>query len=326
MLLLDDFSNATPSIQNVGLSLSEEKRYGDLSLTKAYVGMTGNMGSIDGTHTSKNSSALRNRCQMYFTQDKVDNYISRVQTDPVYRDDIGDLGVTAFLDRNRNLFADMPNAKEMGGYNTPRSWDKFIAAARKEVRKNGGRGEGVLKSMSTLRSLASSLLGLQVAHEYTVFLHSMMKDADPLARLVINDGKVDAERLKKNYNQGYGADNQHFAYQYAHALADYAVAKIIKEDGKLNEAVERFAIGLTLLDGASFTFGVNAFKLKLASSVKEMSRKTNHGLDLAEPEKLKICKIVTSHQGITPDQIRNLIDALSNTDKTAGSRPTRSRK
>lgn len=326
LLLLDDFMNASPSIQNVGLSLTEEKRYGDLSLGKAYVGLTGNMGSVDGTHTTKTSAALRNRCQIYFTQDKLQNFVKRVQSDPRYRDEVGDVGVCGFLERYNQYFASMPDAKQMGGYNTPRSWDKFIAEARRAVYAQGGR-QGALRALRVIQSKAASLLGHEVAHQYTTYLRSMMDLADPLARQVIMEGKVDKEQMAKKFKEGYSANEQHFAYQYALALSEYAAIKIVQDDGKLDETVSRFASGLTVLEGSSFTFGINAFKSKLANQIENLSDKRPDGTrELNEKSKIAIAKIIASHPQCTKDQIKDMVDALSNTDKTSGMKSNRTRR
>ena len=326
LLLLDDFMNASPSIQNVGLSLTEEKRYGDLSLSNAYVGLTGNMGSIDGTHTTKTSAALRNRCQIFFTQDNLRNYTKRVETDPRYRDEVGDVAVCGFLSRYSNYFASMPDPKQMGGYNTPRSWDKFIAEARRLVYAHGGRA-GASRAIPEITRKAASLLGHEVAHQYSVYLRSMMDLADPLARQVIMEGKLDIETLKKKFDQGYSANEQHFAYQYALALAEYTAIKIMKDKGDLKEAVTRFATGITALEGSSFTFGINAFKSKLANQIESLSEKSNDGnRDLTQSTKLKIAQIIAEHPKCSRDQIENMVDALSNSDKLPGMKSTRSRR
>lgn len=324
VLLLDDFMNAAPSIQNVGLSLTEEKRYGDLSLTSAYIGLTGNMGSIDGTHTTKVSSAIRNRCQPFFTQDIIHNYVKRVQQDPRYRDEVGDVGVTGFLERFSQYFASLPNPKEMGGYNTPRSWDKALADFRRAVYSVGGR-KYATAALPEIRRKAASYLGHEVAHQYSTYLRSMMDMADPLARQLILEGKLDQDALKKKFDEGYSANEQDFAYQYSLALAEYTAIKVTEDKGKLKEAVERFAIGMTALDGASFVFGINAFKSKLASTHESLSEKSLDGTrDLTQKVKIEIGKIIAASPDCTQEQCDDMIDALSNSDKLGVKGPRRS--
>ena len=63
LLLLDDFPNASANIQNIGLSVTDEKRFQGLNLDGVYIGLTGNLGAVDGTHTAQLSTALRGRCK-----------------------------------------------------------------------------------------------------------------------------------------------------------------------------------------------------------------------------------------------------------------------
>lgn len=315
VLLLDDFMNATPAIQNVGLPLAEERRYGDLSLARAYVGLTGNMGSIDGTHTSKISAALRNRVRVFFTQDNVKNFVKRVSVDPVLRDEVGDAAVCGFLEKYSNHFSSMPDPKQMGGYNTPRSWDKFITEVRRIAWTNGGR-QGLLRGMRDIQREAAALLGHEVAHQFTTYLRSMMDLADPLARQVIMEGKMDKETLATKFKDGYSANQQNFAYQYALALADYTALKVTQDKGNLKEAVSRFATGLSAMDGGSFTFGINNFQTKLANMFENMAEKRNDGTRTLTIESRKeIVKIFNEHPSVNRDQITAMIDALSHTDK-----------
>ncbi|MEO6808539.1 MAG: hypothetical protein ABI353_05445 [Isosphaeraceae bacterium] len=314
VLLLDDFLNATPAIQNVGLPLAEERRYGDLSLAKSYVAMTGNMGTIDGTHTTKISSAIRNRVRPYFIQDNVPNFTKRVSTDPVLRDEVGDCGVCGFLQKFSDMFSSMPNPKEMGGYNTPRSWDKAITEIRRIAWANGGR-TGLAKGMREIQREVASLLGHEVAHKYTTYLRSMMDLADPLARQVIMEGKLDAETLATKFKDGYSANEQHFAYQYALALADYTALKVIQDKGKLPEAVTRFATGLSPMDGQSFNFGMNSFQQKLANTCDNLAEKRPDGRMLSIKSRMEICEIFKKHPTIKHDQVTAMTDVLSNADK-----------
>lgn len=326
VLLLDDFMNAAPSVQGLGLSIAEEKRFGALNLTNAYIGLTGNLGPIDGTYTNKASKALVNRVKTFFTQDNVNNFVKRVNTSPMYRDELGDVGICGFLNRYNTYFASMPDPKMSGGYNTPRSWMDFMNEARNIISCYGGR-QGASAAIPELHLVCSAMLGTEVANHYITYIRSMMDLADPLARSVIMDGKLDKDLLKKKFNEGYSAAEQHFAYQYALALADYAALKISKEGGELKEAVSRFALGITALDGSSFNFGINAFKSKLANQNEKLSEKNSEGTrELTERTKLEIGRIVADHPQCSKEQVQGMIDALSNFDKLSPMKGSRSRR
>lgn len=316
VLLLDDFLNASPQIQNVGLSISEEKRFGRLSLNNAYVGLTGNMGSLDGTHTTRPSTALRNRCKIYFIQDHWKNFVQRVQTDPKYRDETGLVGVDGFLERRSQDFFSMPDPKMMGGYNTPRSWMKYIDEARRIVNKHGGR-EFMKDALPELNRLARSLLGPHVGHQLTIYMRSLADLADPLARKVIHDGVLDTEMLAKKFKDGYSADEHHFAYQYANALADYTAQRVIADKGDLKVAVERFTVGLSPMTGSAFTHGINVFKQRLANQVESLSESIgNTGERQLTFEALtKITEIMSQSTLINARQTQDMINALADWDK-----------
>lgn len=315
VLLLDDFLNASPQIQNVGLSISEEKRFGSLSLDNACVGLTGNMGSVDGTHTTRASTALRNRCKIFFIQDHWKNFLSRAHSDPRYRDEVGLAGVDGFLERRSQNFFSEPDPKMMGGYNTPRSWMKYLNEARRTINRYGGRAN-MSDALPALGRLARSLLGPQVGYDLTVYMRSLADLADPLARKVIREGTLDTEMLAKKFKDGYSADEHHFAYQYANALADYTAQKVIEDKGDLKVAVERFTVGMSPLNGSSFTHGMNVFKQRLANHVESLSEKVKDGeRSLSFDACAKITAIVSESPLVNARQIQDMVDALSDWDK-----------
>lgn len=314
LLLLDDFPNASPNIQNVGLALTDEKRFQGLDLNGNYVGLTGNLGALDGTHTARLSTALRGRCRIMFTEDKLENFINRCQKH--YRDDLGDVGMLGFLARFPQHFSVLPSVKESGGFPSPRTWDHFITEARRELNRAGGRGRGELKCLPKLQKLASSLLGLEVGQEVYAYMYSLMRSADPLARQMIMEGKNNTAELEKRFKDGFSADEQHFAYQYATALSDYAVLKIVKDGGKMDEAVTRFAQGMVALPLDSFAYAVNNFKGKLANQVASLSTVLSDGRNsLTTDSKKKIVDIVVEVKGLTQEHVTNLVDVLTDASK-----------
>lgn len=315
VLLLDDFFNAKPEIQDMGLSILNEKRYISLSLKNACIGVTGNMGSYDATFASSPSAALRNRCEIYYTEDKWKNFVSRIQTNPEYRDEIGDVGVSAFLERLPQNLYELPNKKELGAYTTPRSWEGFIAEARREVAKVGGRGN-MLNAAGKIFTLANATIGGRVGHEFSIFFQAMADLADPLARKLINEGELDKETFKKKYDDGASADEKFFAYQFASALADYTTQKIIRDKTDMKEALGRFAIGISHLDGQSFAHCANVLMQRLANQVDEFA------ISLDVPQRsikgsvsADICNTVYATNELTKDQMEMLVDVMVGRDK-----------
>ena len=329
LLLLDDFPNASPNIQNIGLDITEEKRFNDLDLEGVYIGLTGNLGPIDGTNTSRMSTALRGRCQTYFTEDTRVNFINRLQSR--YKDELGDVGVAGFLSRFEQHFAVMPNARQSGGFPSPRSWDKFIAEARREVQRAGGRGTNAVKALPKLMALASSYLGLEVGQELHSYMRSMMISADPLARALIMEGKLSKDEVAKRFKDGFSAEQQHFAYQYATALVDYCVQKIVV-DQDMKEAIKRFAVGVVPLSMDVFNLSIDNLKAKLANQMEEYSMpapaaQSSSGRMLTTETKKEIAKIVSMTPEFSAEHHKNLLDALTDSTKfDSAARPRARRK
>lgn len=325
VLLLDDFPNASPNIQNLGLSLTDEKRFQGLNLAGTYIGLTGNLGSHDGTNTSRMSTALRGRCEIYFTADKLDNFNNRMMSR--FRDEIGDAGVIGFLQRHEHHFSALPDMKQMGGFPSPRTWDDFTLQLRRSIRDHGGRGKGELKALKDIASKANAKLGLEVGQAFYAYYHALMRSADPLARSAIIDGDLKTEELKKRYKEGFSSDEQHFANQFALAVGDYTVSKIVKEDGKLDEAIERFTSALVAMNNDVWAFALNHMKTKLAIQQESMSQKYGEtGRELTSAIKEQIGKIIMRNKNIGSDQREVMIDALSNADKVSVNRASRQRR
>lgn len=325
LLLLDDFSNAAPNVQNVALSIADEKRFQGLSLEHNYVGLTGNLGALDGTHTTKSSSALRGRCIVVFTRDKIENFISRALNK--HKDAIGDVGVVGFLQRNPECFAEMPDNKQDGGFPSPRTWDHLIEQNRSFVRRAGGRGRGEMAAYENIKDYASIILGPTVGLKLQSYFYSLIQGADPLARQVMIENKLDTEQLKTRYGNGLSEAQQSFGYQFAMALSDYAVQAIVEDkEHKLDTPVKRWAKGILTLNQAEYTYAIDYFKAKLAIQVEEFSsngtektvRKT-----LSTNIKEQIGQIVASQDDFSKEHRKNLIDALSDYDKINEARRSR---
>ena len=310
-ILLDDFLNASPSIQNVGLALSEERRFNDLNLQNSLIGLTGNLGAHDGTNTSPLSTALRNRCRIYFIQDKLNDFVNRAQAR--WTDIVGDAATLGFLRRSEENFAKMPNVKQRGGFPSPRSWDKFIVAARRATKRAGG---SLAHAVRDLQDEASALLGLEVGQAYTAYMNAYIKSADPLARAAIMDGKFDKKSFKEQMEKNMSADHQYFAYQFAMAASDYAANKISMDKGKLDVALPRFVDALLSLDGPNFNLAVDNFKRNLANKVESLSTKTNkNSREINMDVKKAISNAFAAHPDCTTQHRDNVIDVLSDHDK-----------
>lgn len=327
LLLLDDFPNASPNIQNLGLSLTDEKRYQGLDLSNVYIGLTGNLGALDGTHTTKLSSALRGRCEIYYTRDTLKNFVARSRVK--FNDEIADVGILGFLEKYENHFASLPNARESGGFTSPRTWEHFIVEARRAIRDAGGRQNG-MKALPTIVRKARALLGPAVGNELNTYLNSLMNSADPIARQAIYEGKLDETELSRRFKNGFSSEEQHFAYQYSLALSDYAVNRISKEptnEKVFQEVISNFGKGIIPMDQSSLGFAMDSLKNNLALRIPTLSSASgNNDRVLTMPVKSKICEYISKTPGFTEQHKETMIDAITNADKYESTNSHRSRR
>lgn len=322
-LLLDDFTNATSNIQNVGLSITDEKRYQGTDLRNVNISLTGNLGSIDGTNTSNASTALGSRVKTAFIRDNIKDFSARVQSQ--FQDELGDLGILGFLSNHEQLFAQLPDARTKGGFPCPRSWENFIVDIRRLVQEVGGR-QNAMQALGRIQSSAGQFLGQEVKIAVGTYIHAMLSSADPLAREVIMEGKLDMNVLKNRYDEGFSAKSQHFAFQYTQSLAQYAVTRIIK-DGSLDAAITNFAKGIAPIDSQSLAASIDTLAHNLAMRKPEYSSpKGNEGRALNMDIKQQIAKIIAQTKAIDADQRDVIVAALSDADKYEATSSVRQRR
>lgn len=316
VLLLDDFLNASPSIQGVGLSLTLEKRYNRLNLDKVYIGLTGNLGALDGTYTTRPSTALRNRCKTYFAQDTLENWAARVQIK--YNDEMSDAGCLGFLQKFEQYFSEEADIKKAGGFATPRSWEALVVEMRRVIQMNGGRAN-MSRAIDDIRIAASSIVGLTIGGEITTYFSSLANSADPLARAVIMENRFDDKSIEEKFKAGFSANEQHFGYQYVTALADYAVVHAINNKGNFDEAITRFAKGIfPLTSGPMFAMGLETLQKKMAARMPQHAEKIGQNeSQLSHSVKEKIGIIMAKNPLFTSAHRETLISTLSGIDKFA---------
>lgn len=269
--LLDDYLNAARQIQDVGLSLVDRRRFGQLNLSQTYFGVTGNLGSLDDTNATRASAALRNRMRMYLAHDTVENFINRLRDDKRLHDEMGDGFVRMFLYRYKELFSEHPARGEQGGYTTPRSLRDFVDEVRDCLHRHGGR-KGAMAAREEIVSIARSTLGLKNGEAFNAFLEAILTKADPLAREIILEGKLNKEEIDKCFQPGgFSSKDQNFAYQFGMALVDYTVSKVLKDD-KLDEAIARFAKGVAILPEDVLAFTLDELQAKLSAQVRTVEK------------------------------------------------------
>lgn len=270
--LFDDALNAPKHIQGAMLPVTDRRRYGSLNFQNSLIAVTGNLGALDDSDATRAASPLRGRVKSSLVYDTVENFIARTRANPVFRDELGDVFVRQFFYRYPELFTEHPKRGTQGGFASPRGWNDFIHDARDILHRHGGRTAAPSARAEIVES-ASQILGPEVASKYNAFLESVLTLADPLAHKVIHEGDLDVKTLETQYTTGGGFNQreQQFGYQYAMALVDYAVQKIIQDD-KMDEAIVRFGKGVSVLTEDIFAFAVEELQTKMAAQVETLEK------------------------------------------------------
>lgn len=289
ILLLDDLTNASEFIQNIALPLTDENTFNELKLPNVYVGVTANMGALDGTNTSSMSSALRNRVKPVFVEDTIEDFIARARK--ANNDEIGDGYICDFLLQDPSRFiSPLPKKDEMGGYTTPRSLDNFITVVRRHIYDNGGKGVGEVKAIEIIKNDACSMLGLSLGKEYEKYLASIKTHADPVAKKMILERKFDKALFEKGYSSGHDAKSKDFSALIKAPIVGYSIMAL--SQGYKKEEVYTCALYLMLAFNRVQDFNtlLKYFSENLAAAFDDLGSKINKDSSEQEKNMYKIIK------------------------------------
>lgn len=236
IVLFDDALNASPNIQNILLSLAEEGRYRGLDLgPRTYVGLTGNLGALDGSNVHRASAPLRTRVKVLLVMDSVEQWAHRAQLSCTTV--VGDGGIAEFLRQNPELFY-APKPRGYGSYPVSRTWDGFLAELEEVslilhgLRERGALNEALLdKYLGRIRDSAIGFVGNEAAIRFRAFVQANQTNAVPLARdLLKGKGEFStarAEEFARWLGSGHGLEQRNFASQFALALAEMSAADVV---------------------------------------------------------------------------------------------------
>lgn len=316
ILLFDDAANAPSVIQNVLLPVAQNGTFQGLEIPNALFGFTGNLGSLDGTYTSDQSSALLTRVVPYFVSDTLKDFCDRSYE--YYNDELGDMGYVNFLMRNAKDFAQLPEPGQKSGFACSRSHDNLIQQIRGIVEKNGGRGVGEAKSLDEIHGVAVSCLGQEIGMKVQAYYDSYMRGADPLAKEFIVHGNMNKEKFQKEYDGGASSESMSFGYQFATACGDYAVSQIGNADKPMevfNEIAKRYGKAILQLNDSEFGYALEHFKNKLAAYVSDFSIATTSKRELKPEIRELIAKAIIHLEDCSLSKAELCTSVITDMDK-----------
>lgn len=259
MLLLDDFNNAGASVQNIALSLLEEKRYQSLKLGNIYVGLTGNLGALDGTNVAGMSAANATRVQSYEVSDSPEAWAARSQAR--YNDEVGEALLSSFFSKfgdangsGHQLFHKPSSKKDGSPYPCSREWTKALQYMRQyyfEARHHIAGGNDASFLLKDLERTAAGHLGMEAGTALKSFYYNVFNGAMPMAIAQMESGSMPdilkEKLISANTNNSNTSDGAYLANQYISALSDEAVFKLsaaIKADEDIGPILNNFVDGV----------------------------------------------------------------------------------
>lgn len=334
ILLLDDFVNATPIVQNSALSIALEGRFQMLDLGNTYVAMTANLGALDNSDVMPLSDPMTARIGHYYVEDTLPDFANRAMDR--YADAIADAGVVSFLQSNQQMFmlpTDHETRASVNGLRTPfpcpRSWDKLINNLRMYSHRVLNSGEE--PELGKLTKMAEAYVGRHAAKAFSAYRYAMMTGAEPMAKRLIETGELDEAKFEKLYGQGLGAHEQDFGYQLAFSLAAHVTTAIANkpEDNEHTEMImDRYCKALLKLDNATMCLSVSEFGARLARMVPSWSILNQQGNpDHLNLEKTKQLSAAIFRNGkFDADTAKDITNAMVAADRKEGYQSTVSKR
>jgi len=167
ILLLDEFSNCPPAVQNVALQILLDRRVGNHKLPDDTIIMACGNRQKDGAYVSRLSLPAANRMKhitVVPTWEDVRSYFKA--------NDLVSQYIVSFLDSKPEWLYKLPEDKNTMSFPTPRSWEHFGCAVAAAM-----EGGNVKKSL--IEMIAVATIGKAVAIDFANFLELANK-IDPV--------------------------------------------------------------------------------------------------------------------------------------------------
>lgn len=235
VLLLDDFQNAAPSVQNVCLSVLEEKRYQAMDFGEyTYVGSTGNLGAADGTNIASTSTATTSRGQTYIAYDTAENFIERTLAQ--YPDEVADAHLSAFFETYPDCFHTPSKSKKGEPFACPRTWSKLLPYLRhgfadfEYMLENASNPGENLFEMDEVITRAEGQVGLDVSSKLKQFYLSLTNFVAPIAKKAIAGQELNTREtdILNDRLGNVGNKGEFFSGQLTRRLGEVLAVEISK--------------------------------------------------------------------------------------------------
>ena len=329
VFLADDAANAPGIIQNILLPVAQFGSFRGLKFKNALIGFTGNLGPLDGTHTSEQSSALITRVFPIFTTDTLEDFAYRSHKS--YKDPLGTAGYLSYLEmRGENNFAALPRTGAKSGFKCSRTHEDFIRQIRSFLYRNGGLGYEK-EALGDIQAAAIGAFGMDEAKSISKYYEVYTKYSMPLAQKSMVDKSEKSDDFSSVYNQlsekaekdvGFN-EPKAFIYQFPSACADVALQQVLKtlnenKEKQLIESFKNYAKVMLNLQPNEFPYALELIQKVIANGVPEFSVDTKNGKVLKDEISNKIAEVILELPkcvGAKKDEVKKMEKNPSETKK-----------
>lgn len=326
ILILDDFVNCAPSVQNAALSIALEGRFQALDFGNTYIALTANLGSLDNSTTYALSDPMTSRIGHFYVEDTLPDFENRMIAK--FPDSISDAGVLSFLRASPESFMMDPDDDHRSAVNglrqpfpCPRSWEKLINVMRMVVNRSQASDT---VNQSELNRVAAAFVGKKTAAALATHAFKMMTGAEPIAQKAIYDGEFDQVKFEQNYgkseSQGINSKSQDFGVQLAFSLASHAANAINKNEAEYDSVIKNYVTALFKMDASIVQLSISSFSQRLSLIKPEwtdsISKSENTRKTLKTEHCANILNSMIKYASLTEGDIKNISATLVNADRS----------
>lgn len=274
MVNFDDVANASEPVRNVLLEVAQFGRVSGLMNTgRAYIALTGNIGAADNTNTmSRASDAEVTRVEKYRILDTPQAWAERMMAKYATTGDCQFASFIQISGSQPGIFSSSKEAPAKRGAPKPnsRSLENALAAVSGYFQMAKDADTSVLYFQEEIRTRVAATAGKRVADAYLAHVVAMETQAVPLAKEVLETGKI-PEAFHRHVVDFNSPAEQDFGFRFSTALAE-AFSSAYGDDKKAKgraQAFENVCVGLGQVQPTMSAFALSKIALSLGEKKEE---------------------------------------------------------
>lgn len=274
VVLWDDVGRSLDVIKSAVMKMGYEQIYNGLDLHRTASVFTSNLGREDLSFGSNNDDAFMTRTHRLFLLDNAEEFVQRARAR--WQKDATGVGAAGFLGfietMGDELFRRPPRRDAGGGTTQPRTLDDLMLNIHAVVVNAGGMDritDPVV--LGEINDLAHRILEPEDARLVELFYHTLANGAEPIARAMVLDDKVDHADIARRYNKGNTIEGKFFGVALGQAVARWVAVAAARKPDETSTYVRRAVDGLCqTLQDSEWSYAMDAMMVELWDRVPSL--------------------------------------------------------